>query len=278
MSKMPAAIPVLLGCWASLAWAAEPNRPSAATQTATQSTTATSASATEVKTGEIPPDVLKAVEEALKKPPSSGYRFKALDAAIGDWVKQAPEAAIEWALNQPTENGRRHDMPLTVVTLWLKNDAAAAVAYITNRHGDCMGTLAACWGGVDPNAAAAWVAKQPKEKWPAVFSALAEGWSRKDPNAAAEWASQLPSEQACYTYFMIAGGLAWQNPPAAAAWVAKLPEGDAKNIAAARVANVWGRKIPADLDKIKDWVNQLSIPEAKKAEILKQFDKSPEKK
>ena len=228
-----------------------------------------------VVSGEMPPEVRKAMDQAMKRPIGTKYRYEALEAATQNWIKAAPAAAFEWAMKQSNVNGLRHDMVITAVNVWLKKDAPGAVTYITTRpSGDGWGWLSGCWGTVDPAAASDWAVKQPRDKWPAVFRGVSEGWARKDAPAAAAWVAQLPAEQGRYGYFFAASGLAWHDPPAAAAWVAKLPDCDARNDAAAVTAKVWSRKVPADKDKIIDWIKKLPIPAVKKAEILKPFEKN----
>jgi|GEM_PF-5748995 len=255
MMKTWAAIFVLGGCCLSQALAEENNK------------------------GEIPPETRQAIDEAMKKPAATKWRYEALAVAAKDWVAATPSAAYEWAMNSPKDNKFRHDLVIAVVNLWVRQDLTGMEDYLTHRPGlEGWGALAGSWADIDPAAAIAWAPKQPQDKWPTIFNAIAEVWARKDGPAASAWAAQLPFEQGRYTYFYAAAGWAWQDPPAAAAWAEKLPDCEERNNATAVVANVWGRKIPAAKDKIIEWVKQLPIPEAKKTEILKQFNKPADAK
>lgn len=281
MKKIPTVIVAALSGIAYLVLTGDPNRNSSGICAAATMAPApaTSPSPTEANAGEISPEMQQSVDQAMKLPRGTTKRFKALGEAVGDWVKKDPAGAFEWAMKQSTDNALRHDTVLTVVGLWVENDTPGAVEYITKRpKTDAWGTLAACWAARDPAAATAWATQQPKEKWPLVIGAAAEGWARKDPAPAAEWLLKLPPEQGSYGYAITAATWAWQDQSAAAAWVAKLPECDVRNDAVALLVNVWGKKTPADKEKIKDWVKQFPMPEARKEIILKQLEKPAEKK
>ena len=236
--------------------------------------TATNASAAQSSNGGPPADVQQAIDQALAKySRGSGQRFKALEAAMGDWVKASPLAARDWAAKQPDDIAQRHDLSIAVVRLWAQYDFPSLSDYLIrlpNNQG--YGTLAGVWIDMDPAAASAWAAKLPKDKWPMVMGAIGECWGRSDPVAAAAWIEKLPLEQGSHGYGWVATTWAWKDPQAAAAWVAKLPEGEARTDAVGRLAGVWVRKLPAESDKIKEWVRQMPIPEVRKTAILDQLE------
>lgn len=241
--------------------------------------TTAAASNSPAQSGEAPAAVEDAIKEAVKLPPGSGQFFKAAEAALADWVKKSPAEAFEWADKQAAADKRRHYLPLVAMRLWVRQDVPGAVGYVTKLPGNHgLGELASSWAGQDPAAATAWAVKLPREKWPVVIPAVGEAWAGRDPKAAGAWILTLPAEQGCYTYVITAHTWAWSDTAAVAAWVAKLPDCDARADAAAAVVNVWKRKSPGDTEKIKEWVKGFPMPEAKKEQILKQFEKAAEKK
>ncbi len=273
MQKMVLVAAAWVGVWSSTAWAVEPGAGSGTTAPAT------TAAASQPQSGGAPAGVEEAVQEAAKLPPGSRQLFKAFEEALAEWVKKSPAEAFEWASKQEKVDRRRHYVPLVAVRLWVKQDVQGALDYVTKTPGHRgLGEFASSWAGQDPAAAAAWAAKQPKETWRAVISAVGESWAGRDPKAAGEWVLKLPPEQGCYAYYLTASVWTWSDPAAAAAWVGKLPEVDARSDAAAVVANNWRRKSPGDAEKIKEWVKGFNMPDAKKEQILKQLEKTPEKK
>jgi len=236
---------------------------------------ATKPSATQGVSDAIPAEVRQAVDQALATyPRGSGQRFKALEAALADWVKASPLPAYEWAEKLPNDTAQRHDVGGAVVGLWARSDFPGLSDYLIhlpNNKGYV--TLAFVLAGRDPVAASAWAAKLPKDKWPMVMGPIGEVWGKSDPVALAAWIDTLPPEQGAYGYGWTASMWGFRDPHAAAAWVEKLPEGDARTDAVARLAGTWLRRLPQEPDKIKEWVRQMPIPEARKTTILEQLDK-----
>jgi hypothetical protein len=56
---------------------------------------------------------------------------------------------------------------------------------------------------------------------------------------------------------------------ATAAWVAQLPPNFSMLAGAKSVIGIWSRKIPADIPKIRDWIQTLPISDAEKTEAAK---------
>lgn len=150
------------------------------------------------------------------------------------------------------------------MTLWAGNDLQGARAYVEKTPGNPgLGVFLCAWTDQDPVAAAAYAAKQPKEKWAEAIPAIGEPWARKDPKAATAWLSSLPVDQGSHAYAITAATWSWSDPAAAADWVGKLPEGQARNTAATMVAGVWTRKKPEEKEKAQEWLKGVTTPVAK---------------
>jgi hypothetical protein len=216
------------------------------------------------QTGQAPADVEAAVQQAVTLPPGSKQLLAAFEAATSAWVKQSPVEAFEWAWQQPKVDKRRHYLPMVTMGLWVKNDLPGARAYVEKTPGNRgLGVFLCGWTVQDPVAAAAYAAKEPKEKWQEAIPAVGEPWARKDGKAATAWLSSLPVDQGSCAYPITAATWSQSDPASAAAWVATLPAGQARNTAAKMVAGVWTRKNPQDTQKIQDWAKSVTTPVAK---------------
>lgn len=244
--------------WGGFLWAADNGGGPPVSQTNSSPATA---NGSQQANDQAPAEVKAAVQEAVKLPPGSGEFFKAATAAMAGWVKTSPIEAFEWAYKQPKIDRKRHYLPLVTMRLWVVNDLPGALAYVEKTPGNPgLGCLLSAWTDQDPTSAAAWAAKQPKEKWQEAIPAVGEPWARKDPKAASGWLLSLPVDQGCYGYAITAATWTWADPAAAAEWVGKLPEGKARNDAAAMVAGVWSRKKPGDAEKIQEWARGITTP------------------
>ncbi len=94
-------------------------------------------------------------------------------------------------------------------------------------------------------------------------------YGAKGKQAAAEWTLQQPQHDAGAALYFVAGSKTWNDSPAAAAWVASLPANFPVSSPAQAVANIWSRKTPADIPKIRDWIQKLPIADAEKASVAK---------
>jgi hypothetical protein len=218
----------------------------------------------------VPADVEKAM--AL---PDAAARRAALAAAVTAWTQSQPIDAMQWAVKIQDKALQRMALE-TAGSVWLQNDEKAALAWAMNHGGGLQQHfIFGGYGARHGQAAADWTLAQPQHN-AGELGVVVEAWCGHpaDPKAvaaASAWALQQklsPADVSAVLYF-IAGARAWANPPDAAAWVTGLPATLPRDAAAQVVVNIWSRKIPADLPKIRAWIDQSPFPADTKAKIAK---------
>jgi hypothetical protein len=212
------------------------------------------------------------MKNALQQP-AGDARKGAVNTAAMNWEKSDPAAACEWVIFVAKGGDQA---PLKgMVFDWGARDGAAAVAWMMGHDPKAVTAqihtlhyFVTAWAGPDPQAAAAWAAKQPKgDLRKNAFNSVGEGWARsKDTAGAAAWAAKLTDEEDRHVAVNVVAGI-WsgsinKTPDPVTAWVEKLPPADQK-IAALQIVPAW-----KDSAKAKAWVGKLSLSAAEKTEIL----------
>ena len=183
---------------------------------------------------------------------------KGCPAAV-DWLSQLPKRQMrDWALG-------------CVVSRWVNEDPVAVVEWAerlpVEERNATLGDLAYAWAGKDPEAAANWAEQLPKEERDATLSRVSDSWTWKDPVGAANWAERLPEGDREMRLCQIARVWAHKDPMAAANWAGQMTGGEGRDKAFEAVADSLSF---VSSDRAK-WVNQSSLSDAVKAELLKKI-------
>ena len=179
--------------------------------------------------------------------------------AAADWFSQLPKRQMrDWALG-------------CVVSRWVNEDPVAVVEWAerlpVEERNATLGDLAYAWAGKDPEAAANWAEQLPKEERDATLSRVSDSWTWKDPVGAANWAERLPEGDREMRLCQIARVWAHKDPMAAANWAGQMTGGEGRDKAFEAVADSLSF---VSSDRAK-WVNQSSLSDAVKAELLKKI-------
>jgi len=218
----------------------------------------------------VPADV-----QAAMKMPDGPDKLTALAAAIAPWAKTRPVDAMTWSDQIPTSR-LQHLGLQTATVAWLETDEKATINWGLN-HADGIEQhfIFGNYCSKYKQAAAEWILQQPQHNAEEVGVAF-EAWcchpyDLKAAQTASDWLlKQKPSkEDAVGALHFVAAGMAWNSPPYAAAWVMQLPVELPRMEAAQHVANIWSRKIPADIPKIQAWITQLPLSADEKATVSK---------
>ena len=216
----------------------------------------------------VPADVQKAMAM-----PEGADRHAAFVAAVKAWAQTNPIDAINWAAQIQDKAQQRLGLE-SATSVWIAKDEKAATDWAMN-HGSGIQqhfTFGA-YGTKNRQAGADWVVQQPKHT-AGELGVTVEAWcghpfNPKAVEAASAWVLQqkLSKEDFVAAVHFVAAAKAWTNPPDGAAWVASLPANLPREDAAQIVANIWSRKTPADIPKLKEWINSLQLPDDQKAKI-----------
>jgi hypothetical protein len=216
------------------------------------------------------------VADALKAAsmPDGDARDKAMASAMNAWAYQDPMAAYLWAAQTWHQNPAEKNLYFiamdTAGGVWVSKDALGAANWAIDRDGMFRHFIFRWWGEYNPAAATAWVLAQPKEKRALVINTIVEGWTKHDVKAASEWVLTLPPEDERLAYEFPARRL---DPTVVTAWVERITDPDARKGAIKAAALAWAQRHSNQIDKVKVWVNQVSIPDAERVEILQKLDK-----
>lgn len=221
--------------------------------------------------GKVPPEVDQAMQL-----PKGDAQTKALAAALQDWGRKDPTAALVWAFKLPAPtSGQVVNVLLPVCATsngkitadWLVKQNTRAT--LGNMHGTMY-----VWSRSDAAAAAAWCMTAPKNVRLCAFFSVGDGWYTKDAKAAADWAVKL--ESADDRLAAIRGvALKWgrSNIPAVTTWIKTLKPDEIKLAAKTIVGDSHANKLnpggAAGDAAIKAWVEQLSLSDADKDDVLK---------
>jgi len=195
-------------------------------------------------------------------------------STMNAWAYQDPTSAYVWAAQMLRQNPAEKNLYFiatdTAGGVWVSKDATGAANWAIDRDGLSQHFIFRWWGEYNPAAAAAWVLAEPKEKRALVINTIVEGWTKHDVKAAAEWVLTLPPEDERLACEFPARRL---DPPAAMAWVERITDPAARNIAIKAAALAWAQRHSNQIDKVKAWLNQVSIPETERSDILQTLDK-----
>ena len=96
---------------------------------------------------------------------------------------------------------------------------------------------------------------------------MLSSWAQNDPSGASEWLATFPAgkdqDQAVQNFV---NQTSWQFPEIAASWVGKIKEEQQRNFAIENVARQW---LEFDTSAAQNWLAQTSLPEERKAMLLK---------
>jgi hypothetical protein len=124
------------------------------------------------------------------------------------------------------------------------------------------------WASVDPQAASAWVTGFPAgETRDNALRQVVSSWAHADPSAASQWLASLSADKSRERLVQqFIGTTTYEYPEMAAAWVETIADPNQRFNTAENVGRTW---LQYDRVAATKWINQTSLPDEKKQQLLK---------
>ena len=218
----------------------------------------------------LPSDLEKALQT-----PASPEQIKAVRIAARGWAAKDPVAVLSWAVKLPDALKTQVGQAIPMICAQTNGKASADWSLQQDPAHWLLHQLVFYWAAADPAPAAAWCVPAPKEIRDLAYFSVGDGWGMKEPANAEAWAVKLESSDDRLSAIR---GISLRRArekdvPGLTPWLKSLPPEEmilgVKTVVWDWQANTFNNGGTRNDEAIKQWLDQLPLNDAQKADLLK---------